>query len=420
MEETLKQLANPKTFSGRQGGIAQRLAGKMFQKSGDDRSPQLEALPGGLLAHNDGGNAHITVWGLVADSVLLQESAPGTAQISLSLMLDAGEEADFCIGLLVAESATASAADAPNSVGWQSAYADAQDYARFLDDCFESDDPLLKSLFAAGLNCAVAMYKELPSGFRGLWAGPGYAYPPRIYFRDGYWTAQALLPYFPEMVREHLLALAQGVHDDGKCPSGVIDSGLFSPEHLRIPGIRDWLPDHHDSPAFFVLLLADYLRWSQDWAVLDAPVGDVTVWQKAQACLAHLAAQDKTGDGLPEKAHEPNDWADNVVRDNIVRRSGEQGILFREHPVARRDPHRNVFEGNLIEDSGAKGECVAVEMLGTAEDVVLRGNRIVDTRRRHKSRTRIGIRIGKKIKRVTLDGNEFEKMEREIVDLRKR
>ena len=111
---------------------------------------------------------------------------------------------------------------------------------------------------------------------------------------------------------------------------------------------------------------------------------------------------------------------DNVVRDNIVRRSGEQGILFREHPVARRDPHRNVFEGNLIEDSGAKGECVAVEMLGTAEDVVLRGNRIVDTRRRHKSRTRIGIRIGKKIKRVTLDGNEFEKMEREIVDLRKR
>jgi glycogen debranching enzyme len=120
------------------------------------------------------------------------------------------------------------------------------------------------------------------------------------------------------MVREHLLALAQGVHEDGECPSGVIDSGLFSPEHLRIPGIRDWLPDHHDSPAFFVLLLADYLRWSQDWAVLDAPVGDVTIWQKAQACLAHLAAQDKSGDGLPEKAHEPNDWADNVVRDKYV------------------------------------------------------------------------------------------------------
>lgn len=111
---------------------------------------------------------------------------------------------------------------------------------------------------------------------------------------------------------------------------------------------------------------------------------------------------------------------DNVVRDNIVRRSGEQGILFREHPVRRRDPHRNLFEGNLIEDSGTRGDCVAVEMLGTAEDVVLRGNRIVDTRRRHKSRTRIGLRIGKKIKRLTLEGNEFEGMEEEVVDARKR
>lgn len=43
----------------------------------------------------------------------------------------------------------------------------------------------------------------------------------------------------------------------------------------------------------------------------------------------------------------------------------------------------------------------------------------MDTRRRHKSRTRIGIGIGKKIKRLTLEGNTFEKMEQEIVDLRK-
>ena len=57
---------------------------------------------------------------------------------------------------------------------------------------------------------------------------------------------------------------------------------------------------------------------------------------------------------------------DNVVRNNLVRRSGVNGILFRQHPEPKRDPHRNLFEGNLIEDSGAKGECVAVEMLGAA------------------------------------------------------
>ncbi len=106
---------------------------------------------------------------------------------------------------------------------------------------------------------------------------------------------------------------------------------------------------------------------------------------------------------------------DNVVRGNIVRRSGEQGILFREHPVRARDPHRNVFENNTIEDSGSKGDCVAIEMLGTAEDVVLRENRIVDTRRKHKSRKRIGIRVGKKIKRLSLENNEFEGMDEDVV-----
>lgn len=111
---------------------------------------------------------------------------------------------------------------------------------------------------------------------------------------------------------------------------------------------------------------------------------------------------------------------DNVVRNNQVRRSGQHGILFREHPVPRRDPHRNVFEGNLIEDSGKKDDCVAIEMLGTAKGVILRDNRIVDTRRRSKRRKRIGLRIGQKIKALKLSGNEFTGMDEEIVDLRKR
>lgn len=109
---------------------------------------------------------------------------------------------------------------------------------------------------------------------------------------------------------------------------------------------------------------------------------------------------------------------DNVVRNCTVRRSGVNGILFRQHPEPKRDPHRNLFESNLIEDSGAKGECVAVEMLGAAEDVTLRGNRVVDTRRKHRSRTRIGLRIGAGITRLTLDGNEFEGLNQDLVDLR--
>ncbi len=109
---------------------------------------------------------------------------------------------------------------------------------------------------------------------------------------------------------------------------------------------------------------------------------------------------------------------DNLVRNNQIRRSGTNGVVFRDHPNPARDPHRNTFEGNLIADSGKKGDCIAIEMRGTAEDVILRNNRIVDTRRRHKSRKRIGLRIGTHIKNLRLENNTFERMEHDIVDQR--
>ena len=43
---------------------------------------------------------------------------------------------------------------------------------------------------------------------------------------------------------------------------------------------------------------------------------------------------------------------DNLIRRNVIRRSHEVGIYFREHPSPARDPHRNVLEENLIVDSG--------------------------------------------------------------------
>jgi len=110
---------------------------------------------------------------------------------------------------------------------------------------------------------------------------------------------------------------------------------------------------------------------------------------------------------------------DNIIRNNQIRRSGMNGILFRKHPNAARDPHRNVLEQNLIVDSGTKGDCAGIEMLGTAEDVVLRGNRVVDTRRKHKSRKRIGLRIGPDIKGLQVEDMEFRGMEKDIVDQRR-
>lgn len=109
---------------------------------------------------------------------------------------------------------------------------------------------------------------------------------------------------------------------------------------------------------------------------------------------------------------------DNTVRGNTIRRSGMHGILFRGHPVSLRDPHRNVFEGNTIEDSGTEGECVAIEMQGATRDVVLRGNRIIDTRPADPARRRIGLRIGADIGRLTQRDNVYRGLEQDVADLR--
>lgn len=109
---------------------------------------------------------------------------------------------------------------------------------------------------------------------------------------------------------------------------------------------------------------------------------------------------------------------DNLIAANTIRRSGVHGVLFREHPVAARDPHRNVLEENLIEDSGHGAECVAIEMKGACEDVVLRGNRLVDTRRKSSRRQRIGLRVREKVTRLVLDRNTYSGFEQDILDLR--
>lgn len=109
---------------------------------------------------------------------------------------------------------------------------------------------------------------------------------------------------------------------------------------------------------------------------------------------------------------------DNLIRHNVIRRSGDNGIIFREHPHPGRDPHRNVLEDNLIEDSGTKGDCVGIEMLGQAEGVVLRRNTITDTRRKHRCRHRIGLRIRAGIRNLALEENTFEHQEEDVVDLR--
>ena len=80
--------------------------------------------------------------------------------------------------------------------------------------------------------------------------------------------------------------------------------------------------------------------------------------------------------------------------DNVVRINGPPQRVnpFRQHPEPKRDPHRNLFESNLIEDK-ASAASASPSRCWARPRMTLRGNRVVDTTQ-HRSRTRIGLRIG--------------------------
>jgi glycogen debranching enzyme len=274
-------------------------AQKRLTSASGRRRVTVEPLRDGFRARGD-----ITATLRAGEAPLEWQAQPNGALIQFRVVIEPG--ATYTLPVVIAAGETVELEDA------QAALAEADEYAAWLTTAFEHDDSLLRSMAAASLNVALAMYKELPSGFAGLWAGPGYAFPPRIYFRDGYWTALSVLPYRPEWVRNHLLTLATGIHPDGECPSGVIDLSILPFEDQEVPGAADWLSNHHDSPAFYVLLLHEYVAWTGDTAILRERVPDGrTLWECAQGCLNRLIAS-------PAKERAPNDWTDNVLRSEWV------------------------------------------------------------------------------------------------------
>lgn len=102
---------------------------------------------------------------------------------------------------------------------------------------------------------------------------------------------------------------------------------------------------------------------------------------------------------------------DNLVRKNVVRNSGQTGILFRPERGTSFCGHRNVIEQNIVEDSGP-ADGVAIDVQGGTEQVTLRQNQIKETR---DPAQRIGIRLGKETKEITLVENSFVGLMRDVV-----
>lgn len=217
------------------------------------------------------------------------------------------------------------------SDAWQAHQRAFERHDRWLRTRLEIDDPLLATLMAHTLHAATSSEKRDDDGtFAGLAAGHGYAVPARSYFRDGYWTSQALLPFAPELVREQALLLGSGVHADGEAPSGVIHASAVGErvwasmlardaelrrDH-RQPG--EWWTDHFDSPWLYALLVWDYIAWTGDRGLLQADLGDGRRVRDALRSVLHRTSVAVSSAALPEKPLNDRDWADNVFRSGSV------------------------------------------------------------------------------------------------------
>jgi hypothetical protein len=105
---------------------------------------------------------------------------------------------------------------------------------------------------------------------------------------------------------------------------------------------------------------------------------------------------------------------DNLIQSNVVRDSGEVGILFRPERGRGFTPDRNRVVANRVENSGGE-QAAAIDLQGTCGEVALTQNMVRESRG---PAQRIGLRIGPEVGLVALSENRFEGLARQVEDSR--
>ncbi|AAM25114.1 glycogen debranching enzyme [Caldanaerobacter subterraneus subsp. tengcongensis MB4] len=188
---------------------------------------------------------------------------------------------------------------------WKFSLEKTKRHTEWLATRFKSSNELLNTLYSSCLNVSYSMYKDTVNvSNKGFIAGIDYQNPPRTYYRDGYWTVQAILPYKPEIVKEEIYTLAKGIDQIGRAPSAVIlkDGSAF------------W-DDHTDSPLYFVMMVYDYLAWTADYKILEDKVKNTRILEIIDKIIENYHID---LDNLYIKPYNRNDWVDNVYRTGFV------------------------------------------------------------------------------------------------------
>ncbi len=181
---------------------------------------------------------------------------------------------------------------------------------QYIDDlgcpaCVKGDD-FMETYYKSLLNCSISNYKELGK-FKGFLAGIVYQFPARTYYRDAYWTVLSVLPVRPNLVRNEIVTLANGINKKGECPSAV----KFN--------FKNYWGNHYDSPSFFVAMIYDYVVHTGDLGVLKEECTCGTIIEAAKLVLDRLGEEtDSTGLLVKGGEYNRRDWCDNVFRSTYV------------------------------------------------------------------------------------------------------
>jgi parallel beta-helix repeat protein len=98
---------------------------------------------------------------------------------------------------------------------------------------------------------------------------------------------------------------------------------------------------------------------------------------------------------------------DNLLRNNQVRDNAEDGVYFRDESAALAG-HRNRLEDNLIENNGRGQSVAGIRIRGETRDVIIKNNRVRDTRPVESRKQTTGILLEKNVGEVSLDNNTLD------------
>ncbi len=106
---------------------------------------------------------------------------------------------------------------------------------------------------------------------------------------------------------------------------------------------------------------------------------------------------------------------DNIVRNCLIERNEQIGVLFRKEPTDYRNGDRNTLENCVIRDNGKDGSGRCIDIQWKTKDITIRNCRIENT---INGPQKVGVRISPEAQGILMENNSFEGCPVHVEDLR--